>query len=152
MSEPQIDIRPIAKGEDAAWGAMRTALWPDCPDEENRAEAAGYWAGENNMKIVLMAWAGERAVGFAEIGERSVVDSCEGPQAYLEGWYVAPEVRGQKVGARLIGAAEDWARAQGYENLASDVELDNLVSQKAHAALGFEETGRAVNYVKRLRP
>jgi predicted GNAT superfamily acetyltransferase len=54
------------------------------------------------------------------------------------------------VGAALVRAAEDWAGARGYLELASDAELDNFDSQRAHASLGFVEVGRAVLFVKAL--
>jgi hypothetical protein len=37
---------------------------------------------------------------------------------------------------------ENWARSQGCGELASDAELNNLVSQVVHMALGFTETER----------
>ena len=92
-----------------------------------------------------------KAVGFAEISERSVVAGAgNGPAAYLEGWYVDPGVRRCGVGAALVAAAADWARQQGYRYFGSDVELANTVSQKAHEALGFAETGRVVTYAMAL--
>ena len=40
----------------------------------------------------------------------------------------------------LVAAAEDWGRARGCTEFASDALLDNAVSASAHLALGFEET------------
>lgn len=142
------DIRPMRDNETEAWGRLRHKLWPDCPPSESAAEAAEFLAGHSAVKLVLFALENETAIGFAEISERSVVDGCEGAQAYLEGWYVAPEYQGKGVGGALIAAAAVWARAAGYDYLGSDAELDNLVSQKAHAALGFKETGRVVTYIR----
>ena len=48
-------------------------------------------------------------------------------------------------------AAEDWARAGGYSELASDTELDNEAGRLAHAGCGFQEVGRAVKFRKSLR-
>ena len=72
------------------------------------------------------------------------------PVGYLEGWYVADAHRREGHGAALLRAAEDWARSQGCTEMASDTWLDNEVSQRAHAALGFEVVDRVVNYKKRL--
>jgi aminoglycoside 6'-N-acetyltransferase I len=60
--------------------------------------------------------------------------------AYLEGWYVVPEARRRGVGRALVESAEDWGRAQGCTEFASDALLDNDVSAAAHRALGFAET------------
>jgi aminoglycoside 6'-N-acetyltransferase I len=89
--------------------------------------------------------------GFAEVGTRSVAESCEtSPVAYLEGWYVDPDMRRQGIGAALVGAAEDWSRARGFRELASDTQLTNITSQRAHEALGFAEVERSVLYRKVL--
>ncbi len=80
-----------------------------------------------------------------------MADSCEtSPVAYLEGWWVDADVRGQGIGAALIFAAEAWARARGYSEFASDTTLDNTLSQVAHERLGFVEVERAVLYRKAL--
>ena len=90
--------------------------------------------------------------GFVEIGSRNYAEGCEStPVAYLEGWYVDPDVRRAGVGASLVEAAETWAREHGYSEIASDTELDNDVSLQAHTALGFEEVERQICFRKRLR-
>src|SRR5688572_4077484 len=58
---------------------------------------------------------------------------------------VTKRARSSPVGGR---AAEEWARGQGCTELASDTWIDNEVSQRAHAALGFELVDRCVNYRK----
>ena len=59
-------------------------------------------------------------------------------------------VLGRGVGRALIAAAEDWARGEGCEELASDAELTNSSSDRAHRACGFEETGQIRCYRKAL--
>lgn len=89
--------------------------------------------------------------GFLELSVRNYAEGCGGEVPYVESWYVDPDVRGTGIGARLMGAAEDWARAAGYEEIASDTTLDNPASQRAHEALGFEEIERSVHFRKKLR-
>jgi aminoglycoside 6'-N-acetyltransferase I len=69
---------------------------------------------------------------------------------YLEGWWVAPELRQSGVGRALVAAVEQWCREHGYAELGSDVELHNDSSLRAHAALGFEPTLRVQFFRKRL--
>ena len=91
--------------------------------------------------------------GLAEASLRSYADGCESaPAAYLEAWYVDPDVRGRGIGHALVTIVEDWARAQGCRELASDADIDNIASQAAHARLGFSEIGRAVQFCKVLEP
>jgi aminoglycoside 6'-N-acetyltransferase I len=83
---------------------------------------------------------------------RPYVDGCDSsPVPFIEGWYVAPEARRTGVGGTLVRAAEAWAIAQGYSEMASDALLDNDVSHWAHASLGFEEVERAIRFRKSLK-
>jgi len=89
--------------------------------------------------------------GFVEVGERTNADGCEtSPVAYVEGWWVDADVRRQGFGAKLIEAAESFARSRGYRELGSDTELHNVISQRAHERLGFQEHDRVVLYRKVL--
>ena len=131
---------------------MRAALWPD-DLEEHRAAAERFFAGHRHEPAeVLLAVDDEgRAIGFAELSIRNIVDSCTTDRvAYLEGWYVEPSVRRQGVGASLIAEAERWAVDQGCKEFGSDSLIENETSHLAHRALGFEETGRVINFRKDL--
>lgn len=89
--------------------------------------------------------------GFSSFSLRPWAEGCEAmPVPYIEGWWVAPDLRRSGVGRALIAAIEDWCRARGYTELGSDAELDNVDSQRAHAALGFEPTLRLQFFRKRL--
>jgi aminoglycoside 6'-N-acetyltransferase I len=139
-----------------AVAAMRHALWPDGPAEEHARELQeildGKWS-ETYPYVVLVAEAPDRTlVGFADVTLRSRADGCDPkrPAGYLEGWFVAENARRRGIGTTLLRAAEEWARAQGCTEMGSDTWLDNEVSQRAHAALGFEEVDRVVVYRKAL--
>ncbi len=151
MSDGAVTIRPAEPADFDAWAAMRTRLWPDCGPEENAADIDGFATGRSALKIVFLAFLDDRPVGFAEISERSGVDGTDyRPAAYLEGWFVAEDVRGRGIGGALVGAAATWAREKGYTYLGSDAEIENRGSHAAHEALGFTEISRVVTYVKRL--
>ena len=80
------------------------------------------------------------------------VNGCTAsPVGFLEGLYVDPEFRHRGIARKLCRAVEDWAASLGCSEFASDVHLHNEASQKAHEALGFEETERVVYYRKSLR-
>jgi aminoglycoside 6'-N-acetyltransferase I len=92
-----------------------------------------------------------RLAGFIEVRLREYADGCSSsPVAFIEGWYVDRGLRGRGIGAALVGAAEDWAKSLGLSEIASDSELDNELGQSAHAALGFQEVGRVVQFRKPL--
>jgi len=144
-----IVIREAAAADREAWAALRHALWPDCPPERHRLEIDELVAGDG---IVALAWAGEEIVGFAEVSIRRdhVEGTSEVPVPYIEGWFVAPAHRGRGVGRALLEFAWDWARMKGFREMASDAELENNESIRAHARLGFVEVERTVHFVKRL--
>ncbi|MEM7343763.1 MAG: GNAT family N-acetyltransferase, partial [Chloroflexota bacterium] len=77
-----------------------------------------------------------------------VTEAAEVP--YIEGWYVDAHLRGQGYGRQLIEAAEQWAKEKGFNELASDAEVENIASIAAHKALGFDETDRVVCFLKKL--
>jgi aminoglycoside 6'-N-acetyltransferase I len=130
---------------------MRRALWPHHAPDVDAADAAAWWARPDAAVLVAVRPGCSALAGFAEVGARDYADGCEtSPVAYLEGWYVDPDVRRTGVGAALMRAAETWARDQGYAELASDALLENTASQRAHTALGFAEVERAVKYRKVL--
>lgn len=131
---------------------MRAALWPDDLDE-HRVAAERFFAGHRHepAEVLLAVDDDGRPLGFVELSIRNIVDSCSTDRvAYLEGWYVDPAVRRRGVGAALIAGAERWAVAQGCKEFGSDSLVDNEASHLAHRALGFEETGRVVNFRKDL--
>ena len=91
-------------------------------------------------------------VGFAQCQlRRDYVEGCEtSPVGYLEGVFVEEEHRRQGVASALVAACQDWARAQGCREFASDCELDNADSLRFHLGVGFEEANRIICFTKRL--
>ena len=148
-------IRPARLDDIPALAALRHALWPEGSAPEHAAELrsviAGTYAAFPLIELVVEDDRGAM-IGFAEVSVRSYSDGCDParPVGYLEGWFVVADRRREGIGARLVGAAEQWARAQGCVEFASDVELDNEISHAAHRALGFEEVSRVVVYRKPL--
>lgn len=136
-------IRPVTPQDAPEWARMRRALWPEDGDEV-AAEVARFFAGELNEPLaVLVADEGHALAGFAELSIRNIAESCtSGRVGYLEGWYVDADKRRRGIGRALVAAAEDWARAQGCAEFASDTQIDNQASAAAHEALGFSEVDR----------
>lgn len=139
-----ITVRPARLGDAASWLRLRLSLWPDGSEEEHRREIERFFAGRAREPLaVLLAEDGAgRVVGVAELSIRPCAEGCRSDRvAYLEGWFVEPESRRQGVGRALAAAAEDWGRAQGCTELASDAQPENQVSADAHRAAGFTEVG-----------
>ncbi|MGA3045915.1 MAG: GNAT family N-acetyltransferase [Terracidiphilus sp.] len=135
---------------------MMAALWPDAAMDELRAELTGAlnreFAGSLPSAMLVAQGDDEPLIGFLEVGLRSHADGCDTarPVGFVEGWFVKDSFRGRGVGAALMRAAEEWARAQGCLEMASDALIDNDSSLKAHEALGFEVVDRCVHLRKGL--
>lgn len=132
---------------------MRRELWPELPADEatQRVDCESWLVRKNSIVLVAQRSESSQLCGFIEVGEREFADGCEtSPVAYLEGWYVDEDLRGDGIGRQLVQAAEEWAIKNGYSEFASDALLENLPSQQAHSAVGFVEVERAVRYRKKL--
>lgn len=135
---------------------MRLLLWPDASFEEHLAEidsALREGTCGNFPSATLVACTDDGALtGFLEVGMRSHADGCNParPTGYVEGWFVHEAFRNRGVGRDLMRAAEEWARAQGCHEMASDTWIASEGSQRAHEALGYEVVDRCVHYRKSL--
>ena len=129
---------------------MRAALWPEMTADDNDREAPSLLADPDNWAIFVAEIRGA-LVGFVEAHLREYADGCEtSPVGFVEGWWVEPEARGAGVGRALLAAAERWAKDRGCTEMGSDALIDNLMSQRAHFALGYEEVERRVCFRKAL--
>ena len=132
---------------------MRCGLWPEGSGDDHGREIAEFFAGTLREPLaVLLAEDGDsNTVGFVELSIRPSAEGCRTNRvAYVEGWYVAPGARGTGVGRALIEAAEKWGRAEGCEELASDTEIANEASARAHLAVGFQDAGAIRCFRKEL--
>ena len=135
-----MQIRPVQPTDAEEWLRMRVALWPDDPEKEAK-EVADFFAGKR-LVLVEAAFVCPRSdgglCGLAEVHIKAEAPGCVTDRiGYLEGWYVDPDMRGQGIGRALVAVAEEWARAKGCTEMASDTSPRNPLSPAAHAALGY---------------
>jgi aminoglycoside 6'-N-acetyltransferase I len=148
---PAAYVTRACVGAEPGWLALRAALWPEVAMAEHRAEAAAIVAAPA-LGVALVVEVGGHVVGFAEASLR--VDYVNGtqttPVGFLEGLYVDRDHWRRGIARALVAGVEDWARARGCRELASDARVDNSAGISAHRALGFEETERVVYFRKEL--
>jgi aminoglycoside 6'-N-acetyltransferase I len=145
-------VSPLRDEDRAEWLRMRKQLWPDCPDEMHAFEVAQQTLAADNAAVLVFRRPNGQLGGFVELSIRDRVDGSMSERVgYVEGWFVDADLRGAGVGRQLIAAAEQWTLARGLTEIASDAELDNDASIRAHHAVGFRETFRLVHFLKPLR-
>lgn len=148
-------IEPVDRATAGAWRAMRRQMGPEWLLDDFDALVAEYLASGRIQGLRHRVWIARATpgdpIGFAEVSLRPFAEGClTAPVGYLEGWFVAESARGRGIGRLLVEACERWAAEQGCAEFASDADLDNGVSLKAHAALGFEPVADVRCFRKRL--
>lgn len=151
MTDQNFRVRPVTEKDFSEWFRLRKQLWDESSDEEHRVEMADIFDHAETQLVLVAETDNRRLIGFLEASIRPFVEDCHSDHVgYLEGWFVEPNYRKSGVGRRLVAAAEDWARAQGCEEMASDAEIGNDLSLNTHLKLGYEETSRLVHLRKDL--
>jgi aminoglycoside 6'-N-acetyltransferase I len=144
-------VRPAALQDRDQWLEMRKVFWPDGA-EGHASEIDRFLSGKaTEPQAVLVAEVGKELVGFAELSIRLFAEGCVTSQVgYLEGWFVKEDRRGDGIGRALLEASEDWARERGCAEFASDTQVQNEPSVRAHLACGFEDAGTVRCFRKTL--
>jgi len=151
MTNNHPTVRPLAESDLGEWLRLRKLLWDGSNDDDHRSEMAEIIENPESQFVAVADAGGGRLCGFLEASIRSHVEDCETENVgYLEGWFVDENHRRQGLGRELVEIAEDWSRSHGCTEMASDAEIGNLVSQQAHARLGYNETSRLVHLRKEL--
>jgi aminoglycoside 6'-N-acetyltransferase I len=150
-------IRPVQLSDEAEWIRLRMALWPDADPVSERSQVVRFLrvpvpSFHPTLHAVYVCQRPDTTLcGMVEVSIRPYADGCETTDVgYLEAWYVDPDSRRRGIGRELVRAAENWAREQGCQEMASDTDLTNAISQQAHQRIGYSEAGRVVQYCKPL--
>jgi aminoglycoside 6'-N-acetyltransferase I len=150
MPPTSIHVREYRDSDWAEWLRMSAALFPH--ERVDDLTLGMRELGTHDDAAVFVAACDDgRLAGFVEACTRPYADGCDtSPVGYVEAWFVDADVRRTGVGRALLDAAEAWARARGYREMASDALLDNTVSHEAHQRSGYAEVGRVVQFRKPL--
>ncbi|WP_428243303.1 N-acetyltransferase family protein [Gynuella sp.] len=145
-------VRPVDVRDAEQWCRLREQLWPDI-EADFAAEISQYFSGSplHLTTVLVLERSNGQLGGMIELNIRAYAEgSTHNRVPYVEGWYIDSDMRGQGYGRMLMAAAEEWARQQGFTELASDAEVTNHHSIQAHKTMGFRETGRIVCLLKPL--
>ncbi|HBK04916.1 MAG TPA: GNAT family N-acetyltransferase [Acetobacteraceae bacterium] len=129
-----IDIRPVTTATEleACFPVMRE-LRPHLTSPAELIERAMRQFGQGYH--LLAAWKADAVVGAA--GYRIQENLIRGRFCYVDDLVVAGSHRRDGLGARLLDAAADQARAQGIDRLVLDTGLDNLLGQRFYFRYGM---------------
>ena len=152
MSEPAITLRRLSPEDAALFREIRLEGLARDPDafsstfEEEGAKPLSFFAGRLASSTVFSAFRGPDSLGVAGFYVQP------GPKhrhkGTLWGMYVRPQARGGGVGARLVEAVIDHARAH-VELIELTVVSENAAARRLYRRCGFEEYGlekRAAKY------
>ncbi len=146
-------IHPVQPSDYPEWLRLRAALWPD-EDPAGLALDLDEMVQDSAHQAIFVAERPEGGLcGVIELSIRESVDWCQTRHVgYIEGWYVDADWRGMGVGKGLVEAGEDWARAKGCREMASDTNEHYPTSPRAHKGLGYAEVERKICFQKWLQP
>jgi GNAT superfamily N-acetyltransferase len=151
MTDPMADlgevtIRVLTADDWREWRTLRRAALGDSPAAFSSKLAD--WSGSGDFEhrwrerlagpsYDLVATLADRPAGMAS-------GILAGPrEAELISMWVAPFARGHGVGAALIDAIADWARATGRKSLQLRVVEGNHPATRLYERRGFVDVGRA---------
>jgi aminoglycoside 6'-N-acetyltransferase I len=146
------NVRRVRAADAQPWLEMRNRLWPQAERADLGDEIDRHFAGDPPLDHVFVyEEAGGTLSGMLELSLRSHADGCaSSPVPFIEAWFVHERARRRGVGTALVRAAEYWALAHGFTEIASDTQIGNERSIRAHKALGFDEVERAVYFRRGL--
>lgn len=95
---------------------------------------------------IFMAYVDEKAVAFTQLFP--CFSSTTTQRLWiLNDLYVAPELRGKRIGSHLIGKAKEFAREFGAEGLSLATHVTNTSGQKLYEREGFKRDDEYLQYL-----
>jgi len=125
------------------WSAAGLPLKPHGRDGR---ESIARQIGLPNVRFLVA----EEGEGGRVIG--TVLATHDGRKGWINRVAVDAALRRTGIGARLIGAAEDWLEAEGMDILACLIEEDNAVSMAVFEKLGYNKYPEIIYFAKRKYP
>jgi GNAT superfamily N-acetyltransferase len=138
-----IHLEQLTADEGPRLRAIRLRALRDAPDafgstlEEAAARSNEGWTRQVLELPTFVAVSDGLDVGMV----RGARDGTDAGTAWLISMWVAPDLRGQGVGAALVDAVVEWARANGMNRLLLDVADANAPAIALYARKGFVPNG-----------
>ena len=131
------------------WLDLRKALYTGLDDRFHLNEIDLFL--NDSKRNCFLHYIETEATGFVEVTLRNIVDGClSSPVGYIEGIFVKLEFRHKGIAKNLLDASTKWCIKHGCTELATDAELNNIDAQRFQINMGFKETYRIVEYIKKI--
>ena len=143
-------IKEAKKADCTVLAELALNMWHDHQLSELREEFEGLTEAEDS--VCFIKYADGKPVGFAQCQlRRDYVEGTEtSPVGYLEGIFILEGYRLRGYAKALLLRCQEWAKAKGCSEFASDCELGNDESLRFHIAMGFFETNRIICFKKSI--
>lgn len=143
MSQSIFRIERLTLGDETRLRSIRLRALQHDPDAfDSLFEEANLWPRENWRSQLEKLATFVATNGEADVGLVRGTPHDEFPDtAYLISLWVAPEVRRQGLGEKLIGAVDDWSAREGFRRLVLDVAVMNHPAAALYEKLGFHPNG-----------
>ena len=159
-----IEIKPFSKADSEAFLSLARELQgyeTQFYDLMKPADEIGPWYldlieefSQKEDGTVLMAWEGDRIVGYASIFTAVVEDGKREEIAYTYAYIgdlvVTAAARGRGIARQLLDACEDYARRAGRTELRIKVLAENRRAHDVYQAFGFDDLH--IDMRKKLSP
>lgn len=129
---------------------MTIELWPECDFGEEKNNWNQLINDRNHFVQLAKLDAGYVGFVHASIRHEYVEGKDFDNLAYLEGIYTRSAYRNQGIAQQLLINTEKWAKSKGLNQIASDTEITNTISQDFHQRSGFSEVNRIVCFIKNI--
>jgi len=89
---------------------------------------------------VFVADADGKIIGHVMVEVKKIPPCYEiGNEAYVGELFVKGKFRGKKIGTRLLGAAEEWAKKRGVRQFSLTVHVKNGRAKRVYKSFGLRE-------------
>ncbi len=126
----------LAALADSPWAFAETYDTALAMDDERWAQFANRHS-QGSLQAIFVADSKKGWRGVAGGYRSSAADST----VNLVGMWVAPQVRGNGVGRRLVDAIVDWSRDVGADRVELWVTIGNDPARRLYESYGFREVG-----------
>ncbi len=145
-----LTIGEVSEATMKPWITLMRELWPDHTRASLVSEAKIIIDSKKETAFLLSN--DDKWIGFINVSIHTdhVPGTSRSKVGYIEGIYIKPKLRHRGMAKKLVEHASHWFLVNGCKEMASDTEIDNVVSQGWHEAMGFSKVSVLVHYSKKI--